>query len=52
MRVAAVQLTSTPDKARNLKVADELVAGAAGAGAQLVALPELFNCWGSARGAP
>jgi deaminated glutathione amidase len=49
VRVAAVQLTSTPDKARNLEVADELVAGAADAGAELVALPELFNCWGSAR---
>jgi predicted amidohydrolase len=49
VRVAAVQLTSTPDKARNLKVADELVVGAADAGAELVALPELFNCWGSAR---
>jgi deaminated glutathione amidase len=49
VRVAAVQLTSTPDKARNLKVADELVLGAADAGAELVALPELFNCWGSAR---
>jgi predicted amidohydrolase len=49
VRVAAVQLTSTPDKARNLKVADELVGGAADAGAELVALPELFNCWGSAR---
>ena len=49
MRVAAVQLTSTPDKERNLATAAQLIAEAADAGAELVALPELFNCWGSAR---
>lgn len=49
MRVAAVQLTSIPDKARNLTVAGGLIDAAADAGAELVALPELFNCWGSAR---
>jgi predicted amidohydrolase len=49
MRVAAVQLTSTPDKARNIAAADDLVNEAADAGAELIALPELFNCWGSAR---
>jgi predicted amidohydrolase len=49
MRVAAVQLTSTPDKARNVEAASSLIAGAAGAGAALVVLPELFNRWGSAR---
>jgi predicted amidohydrolase len=48
MRVAAVQLTSTPDRARNLDAAGRLIDGAADAGAQLVALPELFNGWGSA----
>jgi predicted amidohydrolase len=48
MRVAAVQLTSTPDRARNLAAAGDLVDGAVGAGAELVALPELFNGWGSA----
>ena len=50
MRVAAVQLTSTPDKERNL--ADRRrrsIAAAADAGAELIALPELFNGWGSAR---
>ncbi len=49
MRVAAVQMCSTPDKDRNLARAAELIAGAVDAGAAFVALPELFNCWGSAR---
>jgi deaminated glutathione amidase len=49
MRVAAIQLTSTPDKVRNIAVAEDLVNEAADAGAELIALPELFNCWGSAR---
>jgi predicted amidohydrolase len=49
MRVAAVQLTSTPDKARNLRAAGRLIGEAADAGATLVVLPELFNRWGSAR---
>jgi deaminated glutathione amidase len=49
MRVAAIQLTSTPDKERNIVAAGDLVKAAAGAGAELIALPELFNLWGSAR---
>ncbi len=49
MRVAAVQMCSTPDQAGNLALAAALVGGAVDAGAQFVALPELFNRWGSAR---
>jgi len=47
MRVAAVQMTSTADKATNLDIAERLVAVAAAHGAQLVVLPEMFNCLGS-----
>lgn len=43
MRVAAVQLNSTADKARNLGAAEGLVRAAAAAGAELVALPEKWN---------
>ena len=43
MRVAAVQLNSNGDKARNLQVAERLVRAAAGDGAELVALPEKWN---------
>ncbi len=42
MRIAAVQMVSTPDVARNLDAARRLVAQAAGDGAGLVALPEYF----------
>jgi deaminated glutathione amidase len=48
MRVAAVQMCSTPDVARNVARAESLIAEAVGAGATFVALPELFNRWGSA----
>jgi predicted amidohydrolase len=48
MRAAAIQLNSTADKARNLEVAGDLVAEAAGAGAELVVLPEKWNLLGAA----
>jgi predicted amidohydrolase len=43
LRVAAVQLNSTADKARNLETAERLVRAAAADGAELVALPEKWN---------
>ena len=43
LRVAAVQLTSTADKARNIAAAGDLVGRAAAAGARLVVLPEKWN---------
>jgi len=43
VRVAAVQLNSNGDKARNLSAAERLVRAAAGDGAELVALPEKWN---------
>ncbi len=43
---AAVQMASGEDKERNLETAERLVREAAGRGARLVALPELFNCLG------
>jgi len=42
MKIAAVQMVSTPDVARNLDTARRLIAQAAAEGAQLVALPEYF----------
>jgi deaminated glutathione amidase len=43
VRVAAVQLNSTGEKARNLAAAERLVRAAAADGAELVALPEKWN---------
>jgi predicted amidohydrolase len=43
VRVAAVQLNSNGDRARNLGAAERLVRAAAGEGAELVALPEKWN---------
>ncbi len=42
MKIAAVQMVSTPSVATNLETARRLVARAAGEGAQLVVLPEYF----------
>ena len=46
LRAAAVQLTATPDKARNLAAADRLVRRAAADGARLVVLPEKWSVLG------
>ncbi|HEY2839326.1 MAG TPA: carbon-nitrogen hydrolase family protein [Pirellulales bacterium] len=46
-RVAAVQMSSGEDPAVNLRAAVALVEQAAAGGAQLVALPEMFLCYGS-----
>ncbi|HEY5053834.1 MAG TPA: carbon-nitrogen hydrolase family protein [Solirubrobacterales bacterium] len=43
MRVAAVQLNSTDQKARNLEAAERLVRAAAADGAELIGLPEKWN---------
>jgi predicted amidohydrolase len=48
MKIAAVQMLSTPDVARNLERAAALVAEAAAAGAELVGLPEYFCLMGHA----
>ena len=48
MRAAAVQLNSTPERDRNLETADRLVRAAAGAGAELVVLPEKWPVLGTA----
>jgi len=46
MRVAAVQMTSTNDKARNVEVASAWIRKAAQAGARLIGLPENFSWMG------
>jgi predicted amidohydrolase len=47
VRAAAVQLTSTADRERNLATADRLTRGAAAAGAELVVLPEKWAVLGT-----
>jgi nitrilase len=42
VRIAGLQMVSTPEVGRNLEAAGRLIAEAAGAGAALVALPEYF----------
>ena len=46
MKIAALQMVSTPDVPTNLAAARRLIQQAAGAGAQLVALPEYFCLMG------
>jgi deaminated glutathione amidase len=46
MKIAALQMVSTPELARNLDAAATLIARAADAGAQLAALPEYFCLMG------
>jgi predicted amidohydrolase len=47
LRAAAVQLSSTPDRDRNLEAADRLTRAAAAAGAELVVLPEKWPVLGT-----
>jgi len=47
LRVAAVQLNSTADRAANLAVADRLTRAAAADGATLIVLPEKWTAMGS-----
>jgi predicted amidohydrolase len=47
MRAGAVQLTATADRSANLEAATRLVSDAAGQGADLVVLPEMFSCLGT-----
>jgi deaminated glutathione amidase len=49
MTAAAVQMSSTLDKRENLEAAGTLIREAAAAGAELVALPELWSCHGMER---
>lgn len=49
VRVAAVQMSSRPERDANLEVAGRLIADAAAEGAALVALPEMFNLLGDRR---
>ena len=50
MKIAAIQMISGPDVAPNLATAGRLIADAAAAGAQLVALPEYFPLIGASDG--
>ncbi|MDP9368045.1 MAG: carbon-nitrogen hydrolase family protein, partial [Chloroflexota bacterium] len=50
LRVAAVQMNSRDDKAANLETALALIDRAAGAGARLIALPEVWSYLGPAEG--
>ena len=49
IRAAAIQMSSTPNKDENLETAEHLIRAAVSSGANLVALPELWNCHGLER---
>lgn len=46
LTAAAIQMSSTPHKDENLETAERLIRAASSAGAELVALPELWSCHG------
>jgi deaminated glutathione amidase len=46
IKVAAIQMSSTPHKQENLDTAERLIRSAVSAGADLVSLPELWSCHG------
>ncbi len=46
MKVAAIQMSSTPDKEENKETAEALIRSAVSEGAELVGLPELWSCHG------
>lgn len=46
LTVAAIQMSSTPNKDENLSTAERLIRAASSSGADLVALPELWSCHG------
>jgi predicted amidohydrolase len=46
MATAAIQMSSTPQRAENVETAERLIRDAVSAGAELVALPELWSCHG------
>lgn len=44
MKIAVIQIKVKEEKRRNLEQAERMIREAAGQGAKLVALPEMFNC--------
>ena len=46
LSIAAIQMSSTPDKEENKATAEALIRDAVSSGADLVALPELWSCHG------
>ena len=46
LTASAIQMSSTPEKTENFETAERLIRDAAAAGAELIALPELWSCLG------